>query len=482
MDVRKLVTVLGYRVDRKGIDRADALLRKSVSKAMGIAKTGSIALAAGILGIGAASVKAAADMEIIATSFEVMLGDAEKAKNLLAEIDALSLETPFDPKDLADSAKTMLNFGVASKDVLNNLKMLGDVAGADKVKMESLTLAFSQVASGQKLTGQDLLQFINAGFNPLKVLADKTGVAYSKLKDDMSKGLISAADVSDAFKTATGPGGTFYKNMIKQSETLIGRWSTFAGFINKVRQIIGNWINPALKEMLRISSELLKEKVIPWLDAAMKQAPKFLDIMSDVWLILKQIPGVLGDMQDAFQPQIDLAKELVSTIWDLVAAVFGAVGAFSASEDGLSTISFLVDGLTMAIKGWVAILKTAAAGFKMIGALVTGDTDEIANIDDKLKTDLADLFGDSGSTEDRLNAFKDKTNGRSATTSAALAARQALRIQNVNINQTNNIKAPAAKDGTTGLSADGIAKITQDSSRSVFAMELKRLTLSSMGS
>ena len=52
-------------------------------------------------------------------------------------------------------------------------------------------LSLKMSAAG-KLMGQDLNQMINAGFNPLQIMADKTGKSIAALKDEMSKGAISA--------------------------------------------------------------------------------------------------------------------------------------------------------------------------------------------------------------------------------------------------------------------------------------------------
>ena len=72
------------------------------------------------------------------------------------------------------------------------LRAIGDISMGDTQKLQSLTLAFAQMSSTGKLMGQDLLQMINAGFNPLSVISEKTGKSIGVLKDEMSKGAISA--------------------------------------------------------------------------------------------------------------------------------------------------------------------------------------------------------------------------------------------------------------------------------------------------
>lgn len=67
------------------------------------------------------------------------------------------------------------------------------LALGNKDKFQSLSLAFSQISAAGKPTGEDLLQMVNAGFNPLNTLAEKTGTSLGDLKDVMSGGKGSAA-------------------------------------------------------------------------------------------------------------------------------------------------------------------------------------------------------------------------------------------------------------------------------------------------
>ena len=103
--------------------------------------------------------------------------------------------------------------------VVPTLKMLGDIAGADQNKLNGLALVFGQIQSTGRLMGQDLLQLINQGFNPLTEISKQTGMSVADLKKAMEKGAISADMVTLAFKSATSAGGLFYGNLEAQSQT-----------------------------------------------------------------------------------------------------------------------------------------------------------------------------------------------------------------------------------------------------------------------
>lgn len=212
----------------------------------------TVALTAPILAGGAAGVKFNATMESLTTDFETMLGSAEKAKSMIADLTNFAKATPFEMAGLSDSAKTLLSFGVSAGDIMTDIKMLGDVSLGNQAKLSSLSLVFGQIQSTGRLMGQDLLQLVNVGFNPLKVISDKTGRSMKDLKKDMENGAISSDMVTDAFRSATSEGGLFYKGMERGSKTFNGQMSTMKDTINIT---LGEVMKPLFNEM--------SKKIIP---------------------------------------------------------------------------------------------------------------------------------------------------------------------------------------------------------------------------
>lgn len=182
----------------------------------------------GVAGAGATvfAIKTAADLQSLSTSFETLTGSAEKGRKVFMDLKKMGATTPFEITDLAKATQTMLAFGINVDKTQGYLKMLGDVSMGNRDKLSGLALAFSQVQSTGRLMGQDLLQMINQGFNPLTIIAQKTGKSMSVLKKEMEDGKISAEMVADAFKTATSEGGLFYQGMDRGAKTLGGTFST----------------------------------------------------------------------------------------------------------------------------------------------------------------------------------------------------------------------------------------------------------------
>jgi tape measure domain-containing protein len=215
---------------------------RNMRKAQEISKTTAASmgvLAAAMGAVATKSVIMAAEMEQTQISFEVMLGSAERAQKMVSELYEMGAKTPYESKDLLRNAQIMMQYGVSADKTKEYLRMLGDVASGNADKLHLLTYAFSQVQATGRLTGQDLLQMINSGFNPLQIISEKTGRSIMQLKKDMENGAISSQMVAEAFKIATGEGGRFFNMMEKQSKTLGGLWSTLKDSVSMSLTKIG---------------------------------------------------------------------------------------------------------------------------------------------------------------------------------------------------------------------------------------------------
>lgn len=165
----------------------------------------------------------AQEFQDIASPIEAMLADGDKAKRLMTDIRAIALDSSLGTKGLADSAKTLLSFGVESKNLSSTLVTLGNISLGNEEKMNRLALAFGQVHANGKLMGQDLLQMVNAGFNPLQEISKATGIEVGVLRKEMENGTISAEMLAAAFQMATEKGSRFHNMLDAQSKTLTGQ-------------------------------------------------------------------------------------------------------------------------------------------------------------------------------------------------------------------------------------------------------------------
>ena len=174
----------------------------------------------------ASAISEAFRFEKALADFKVLTGSIDTAREHIAQLRAFAAATPLTFSDLAKASKLILSFGASVDSVMPSLKMLGDISMGDSQKFQGLALVFSQVQAAGRLMGQDLLQMINQGFNPLTIIAKETGKSVAELKDLMSEGAISFEMVAAAMRSATEEGGLFHNALEETATTGQGLVST----------------------------------------------------------------------------------------------------------------------------------------------------------------------------------------------------------------------------------------------------------------
>ena len=99
---------------------------------------------------------------------------------------------------------------------------------------------------------------INAGFNPLQIISEKTGKSISQLKEEMSKGAISAQMVQQAFLDATAAGGKFYNMSENASKTINGQISMLQDAMDSVFNEIGTKTEGVIIKSIQTVTKLIQ--------------------------------------------------------------------------------------------------------------------------------------------------------------------------------------------------------------------------------
>lgn len=198
----------------------------------------------------AKSINLASQVEDATIAFEVLTGSAKDGQLLFEQIRKFAAESPVTFSNAAEATKTMMSFGVAAQDVQRNLQMLSDVTGGNNDRFKMLSLAFSQTTAAGRLMGQDLLQMINAGFNPLQQISKTTGESMIELKKRMEDGGISAQDVRQAFMDATSEGGMFHGMTDRLAETVSGKLNIALSDLEQKLAAAGEALGPLMIQLL----------------------------------------------------------------------------------------------------------------------------------------------------------------------------------------------------------------------------------------
>lgn len=192
------------------------------------------------------------------TAIQTLLGSKEKADELMSQVREYAKISPLEFSDVTQATQMMLGFNIEVEKVPRYLQAIGDVSMGDTQRFNSLTLAFSQMSAAGKLMGQDLNQMINAGFNPLQIMADKTGKSIATLKDEMSKGAISAEMVQQAFIDATSAGGKFYNMSENASKTINGQLSMMQDAMDSVFNELGQKSEGVIIKGIQTTTSLIE--------------------------------------------------------------------------------------------------------------------------------------------------------------------------------------------------------------------------------
>jgi tape measure domain-containing protein len=206
-------------------DNAKEIVESNNGIAISWKKALAVIGGAGVLkALGSEMIRIRGEFQSMQTAIETMVGK-DMAGQLIPQIKELAKISPLTMSDMVGAEKMMLGFNIQAEDTIKYLKAISDISMGESSKFNSLTLAFSQMSAAGKLMGQDLNQMINAGFNPLQIISEKTGKSIATLKDEMSKGAVSAEMVQQAFIDATSAGGKFYNMSENASKTINGQLS-----------------------------------------------------------------------------------------------------------------------------------------------------------------------------------------------------------------------------------------------------------------
>ena len=296
--------------------------------------------------------------ESTATSFKVLVGDEDKATKMLDDLNKYADDTIWDRMGTQNAAKTMLGFGVAAENVVGDLKMLGNMAMGDKNKLQQLALAFGQVSSAGKLQGNDLLQLINAGYNPLADIAAITGDKVENVKEKMSKGQISFDIVRQAMIRATSEGGRFAGMTDKLAQTSAGAFEQMKGKALQTMLELYNGIQPLLVPLFNTISSALSglSAVIQW---AVKGLTWVFKLFADGNPVVYSIAAAVGAYTAAV-----LVNTTVLKGWTIAERVQFAAMLLVEKGQKLINLAMSMNPVGLVIAGIAALIAIMVACWK----------------------------------------------------------------------------------------------------------------------
>lgn len=445
----KILRALQGDTDRVGKEAEKA------SKSFGglgsiIGGLGLAGVAGGILAIGKSMVESNAQMETYTTSFNTLLGSADKAQTVLADLKKFGAETPFEFPELAEAGTKLIAFNVGADELVGKMRAIGDVAAGVNQPLGDLAEIYGKARVAGTLYAEDINQLVGRGIPVIQEFAKQLGVSEGEVKKMASEGKITFGMLDQAFTDLTSEGGKFAGMMEAQSKTFSGMLSTLKDnmgalvmelggpifeVVKNLVQTLGELIgDPAIQEALKAVGQLLGtvigklgeslfpmirelvKALLPVLGTVMGVVSKVLariaPLMARLTPILVTVVGVVGSILEALQPVFDIALELSDAV----------LAASLPMLETLATILQIIAPILQLIAPLLALILTPA--LKMITMVVVPIVEAIKYIVQwgaKAASFIAGIFGGDGDVQTKATQVAEEAKKQEPATAAPAA-------------------------------------------------------------
>lgn len=369
---KKRVKSLGDALSK--VSAMSEKLGKAV-QGLGSLATGAFAkdIVNGLLGAGAASIKAAAQMRQYEIAFQTMLKSADEGTQMLRDLQKFAAETPFDVPGVVSAGQQLMAFGFKAKEVIPMLTSLGDAAaglGQGTAGVSRLAYALGQMQTSGKLNAQDMMQLTSAGISAWDMLADAAGVSIAEIKDMTSKGMV---DSKEAVKViVAGMNEEFGGMMAKTSTEVSGLLANIEETAGTTSAVIGQYMINAfnIKGILQTASSALGDFQTKLQNAA-NSGESFRDVIKDC--IPPELIAAAGALAAVIGSVLVLAlgaaAAAVFTFLGLSAAAIATIAAVGAAVAWLATYWDDLVGAILQIPG--AITACGAAAVSLVTSILS---------------------------------------------------------------------------------------------------------------
>ncbi len=208
--------------------------------------------------LGKAVVNVFGQMQQLETAFKTMLQSGEKATALMNDLKQFTLTTPFQLLDSATAAKQLLAYGTASKDVIKDLRMLGDVAAGLSQPIGEIVYLYGTLQTQGRAYAMDIRQFASRGIPIYAELAKVLKINVDQVNEFVSAGKVGFAEVQQAFRNMTSDGGMYAGMMAEQSKTVLGKYSNLQDKLQFAAAEIGRSNEGLISGSIDVASKLVE--------------------------------------------------------------------------------------------------------------------------------------------------------------------------------------------------------------------------------
>jgi tape measure domain-containing protein len=355
----------------KELGKIQRQIRQTSDNIMDMGKSMTMGVTLPIVGLGAAAVKAAADLETMETQFISLTGGAEQAGAMVDQLNQFAAATPFQIEEIAGAARQLLAAGTDISQVNEQLGFLGDIAATSGESIEDITAIFAKVQAKGKVELENLNQLAERGIPIFTALSEATGLLPSQL----GAGAVTVEQFNATLRGFAEEGGFAHGAMERLSQTAAGKFSTALDNLKQAGASLGNVL-------------------LPYVTAAIDK---------------------VTELAAGFMKLDDSTKTTIVVVAAIAAAIGPAVIAFGALHKGFVAVNLVLPALRTAIMSVNAavlanpyVAAAAAIGILAAAMLTYKDASDKAR----------------AAKEDFDESIKDKT-GRAAMEAIAVQLKEA---------------------------------------------------------
>ena len=359
-----------------------------------------------IAGVGAAALKAAADLEAMEVGFISLTGGAEQASQMVNDLNKFAASTPYQIEGIAAAAKQLIASGTPVEGVTDRLRFLGDIAATAGVPIEDLASIFSKVNAKGKVELESLNQLAERGIPIFTMLSEATGLPADKL----GAGAVSVQQFNSVLESMASEGGFAAGAMERLSQTAAGKFSTALDNLKQAGASMVESLLPSLKALLDRFTSFAQ--TIAGLSAEKKKLIlQVAGVVAAIGPLLMILPAIV----QGFMAIISPVGLVIAAIGLIVTAVYkfrnevsrpiaAVINFFVDMYNEVGALRIVIGYLKSAFKNVFVFVKGLVTGiidlFSNLGsiilAVITGDFSSIPDLISKTFTDAKQKFIDTG--------------------------------------------------------------------------------------
>jgi tape measure domain-containing protein len=290
---------------------------------------------------------------------EAMGSAALKAEQLLEWVQELAIKSPFTSEGVADAFRMAMAYGFTAEEAQRLTQALIDFAagsGATEDSMSRIALALGQIEAKGKLSGQEVLQLVNAGLAVDQILADAFGKSTAEIVKMREEGLIPANEAIEAITVYLET--NFAGAAEKQSLTWAGLLATFQDLKAIGLREFFTGMAESLQPLAAAFAEWMQDegmaKLREWGAILGEFTQNIVDKIPDVIARLEELraafeAGGIGGVIASFFEGVEI-QDIVTWLDEVDALIADAVGSVNWAASGDAFGEMLLDAFTGGIE------------------------------------------------------------------------------------------------------------------------------------